>query len=146
METAPKFCFKVLKTHHSAIHRQIYDAIEIQASPEDQLLNSKSEWGLNHIPRLITDIPIDDHKPEPDLREPGKKLDLPGHHDKQRRQPEQEAHLDHFQTQFKQRKRKRLDQKRLQSEVPGQPDDPGDPSDHHGIQHEAQEVLHPIQV
>ena len=134
----PEFSFNVLKTHHRAIHRQIWEGIHIQATPDDQLMNSKSEWGLNPIPRLMTSFPIDGLKPESYPGGPGKKLDLPGHIDPQKRQLDQETILDDFQAKYKQRKRRRQEQQKQQGEVPGPPDVPGDPPTHQDLQKQAQ--------
>ena len=54
-ETKPEFQFKVLKSYRSSLDRQISEAIIIDNEPPQNLLNSKSEWGSNRIPRLIID-------------------------------------------------------------------------------------------
>ena len=40
LEEPPEYSYKILKKHHSAIHRQIWEAISIQSIHDDQLLNS----------------------------------------------------------------------------------------------------------
>ena len=52
--TPPKFTVKILSSHKSATERQISEAIAIEESDYDNLLNSKSEWGMNAIPRQKT--------------------------------------------------------------------------------------------
>ena len=51
MRTAPKFSVKRLGTYLSGLERQIREALAIQAGEYDNLLNSKSEWAMNAIPR-----------------------------------------------------------------------------------------------
>ena len=54
-EAKPEFQFKVVKSYRSSLDRQISEAILIDNEPPQHLLNSKSEWGSNRIPRLIID-------------------------------------------------------------------------------------------
>ena len=51
-QSPPDFQFGVITTCRSALERQIKEAIHIQTSKLDILLNSKGEWGLNMIPQL----------------------------------------------------------------------------------------------
>ena len=51
-QSPPDFQSGVITTCRSALERQIKEAIHIQTSKLDILLNSKGEWGLNMIPQL----------------------------------------------------------------------------------------------
>ena len=59
MKKPPKFTVKVESTHLSATERQVAEAIAIEDSQYDNLLNSKAEWGLNSIPRQRTVVDSD---------------------------------------------------------------------------------------
>jgi len=52
----------VLKSHRSALDRQITEAVLIQVAGPDMLLNSRGEWNICKIPRLI----LDDEEPQED--------------------------------------------------------------------------------
>ena len=47
----PSFSFKVDRQWKSSLERQIGEALLISNSPETELLNCKTEWGCNPIPR-----------------------------------------------------------------------------------------------
>ena len=51
----PNFQFEVVKAFRSSLERQINEAILIELEDNNNLLNSKAEWGSNRIPRLILD-------------------------------------------------------------------------------------------
>ena len=53
-KSPPKYVVKVISSHKSATERQIAEAIAIENENYDNLLNSKSEWGQNSIPRQKT--------------------------------------------------------------------------------------------
>ena len=55
-EQAPSFSVKVVSKHRSATERQISEALLIEDGVFDNLLNSKTEWGGNRIPRQKTTI------------------------------------------------------------------------------------------
>ena len=48
----PDFKFKVESSHSDALSRQICEAVMIE---ETGILNSKSEFGMNHLCRMVTD-------------------------------------------------------------------------------------------
>jgi len=50
---APKFEFKVIKTCREALSRQVGEAVLIEESGN---LNSKAEFGMNHLCRLVSQI------------------------------------------------------------------------------------------
>ena len=50
-----KYQFKVKKTFKSSLERQIYESVMIDQQDRSQILNSRSEWGSNRIPRLMVD-------------------------------------------------------------------------------------------
>ena len=55
-ESTDKFRMVLIRTFRWAMHRQIVQAIEIEMSKPDILLNSKSEWGYPKIPRLRVEV------------------------------------------------------------------------------------------
>ena len=55
-----RYSFKVLKSFRSALARQISEAVLIQIAGPDMLLNSRGEWNVCSIPRLI----LEDKEPE----------------------------------------------------------------------------------
>ena len=73
----PEFTFKVHKSYTSSLERQIKEAIKIDEEPVDALMNSKSEWGLNSIPRITVIQDIPEGTPETALDEPAKGTNIP---------------------------------------------------------------------
>ena len=63
MGDPPPFTVEKLASHRSATERQIGEALEIEKGDFDELLNSKSEWGMNRIPRQV--IQEEDVNPQP---------------------------------------------------------------------------------
>ena len=51
-QSPPEFQFGVITTCKTSLERQIKEALYIQTTKLDILLNSKGEWGLNMIPQL----------------------------------------------------------------------------------------------
>ena len=54
-EIPPKYQFEVKKTFKSSLERQIFESVMIDQQDKGQILNSRSEWGSNRIPRLMVD-------------------------------------------------------------------------------------------
>ena len=54
MDTPLVYLTEVLGMHTSAIHRQLWEALEIATYPDDQIINTRKEWGMNPIPRNTT--------------------------------------------------------------------------------------------
>ena len=51
---------KIVKKHYSAFQRLVHEAVRIERNSKDKnisSLNSKSEYGRGHLPRLIVDEP-----------------------------------------------------------------------------------------
>ena len=48
----PRFQFKADRSWKSALERQLGEALLIDNTPQEHLMNGKSEWGLNPIPRV----------------------------------------------------------------------------------------------
>ena len=48
----PQFKMTVLKSHRSALDRQITEAIKINRTQRNKLMNNKTEWGHNKIVRM----------------------------------------------------------------------------------------------
>ena len=63
MGDPPPFTVDKVAAHRSATERQIGEALEIEKGDYDELLNSKSEWGMNRIPRQV--IQQEDVNPQP---------------------------------------------------------------------------------
>ena len=53
-EQTPKFKYEVKQSHVSAIERQISEAIMLQQTPRDIIMNSRSEWGFNFLPQQVS--------------------------------------------------------------------------------------------
>ena len=51
-DTAIRFGMKVLKVHMTAFRRQIHEAVKIQRSQKNSILNSKGEYNCCSLPRL----------------------------------------------------------------------------------------------
>ena len=73
----PNFIFKVHKSFTSSLERQIREAIRIDEEPVEALMNSKSEWGLNSIPRVTVVQDIPESTPETPIEEPTKGTNIP---------------------------------------------------------------------
>ena len=48
----PEFKMKILKSHRSALDRQVTEAIMIDRKERDKLMNNKTEWGHNKMTRM----------------------------------------------------------------------------------------------
>ena len=46
------FEFKLVGTNKTSLERQIKEALLIEHTPNENLMNSKAEWGFNAIPRV----------------------------------------------------------------------------------------------
>ena len=66
-EQPPLFKFKVDRTWKTSLGRQIREAILIQGSDPDTLMNSRSEWGSYAIPRVV----IENARPPDTQSSPG---------------------------------------------------------------------------
>ena len=51
-ESTPNFTFKLNKSWPSSLQRQIWEAMMIENTPTHELMNSRSEYGGNSIPRV----------------------------------------------------------------------------------------------
>ena len=52
LEGPPEFSYHLLGTHKSALERQIKEALAVEMTVCDVIMNGKGEWGQNLIPRL----------------------------------------------------------------------------------------------
>ena len=52
-EDTPEFKMTVIKTHKSALDRQISEAVHISNTPDDVLINRRSEWGHQILVRCV---------------------------------------------------------------------------------------------
>ena len=52
-EDTPTFKMTVMNTHRSALDRQISEAVHISNTPDDDLINRKSEWGHQKVVRCV---------------------------------------------------------------------------------------------
>ena len=48
----PEFNMTIMKSHRSALDRQITEAVKINNTDRDKLMNNKTEWGHNKIMRM----------------------------------------------------------------------------------------------
>ena len=60
------FKMKMTKKHHTALQRQIREALDIEGSGADIILNKKCEWNGSKIPRLRVEVgdTLEDEKKE----------------------------------------------------------------------------------
>ena len=49
------FSFRMMRQHKTSLERQIWEALLMETLEADTLMNSKGEWGQNHIPRASYD-------------------------------------------------------------------------------------------
>ena len=52
-DETPNFQFKLHKSWKTSLQRQIQEGLLIQNTDTDLLMNSRSEWGNNGIPRIV---------------------------------------------------------------------------------------------
>ena len=64
-EEAPDFIYKLDKQWKTSLSRQIGEALCISKADPATLMNSKSEWGSNRIPRVV----VEDKRPPPNPEE-----------------------------------------------------------------------------
>ena len=69
---SPEFSIKAEKSYKTSLGRQIGEAMKIGQSNPLFLMNSKSEWGGNKIPRVVVEDegPPPQPSPEPHLSQP----------------------------------------------------------------------------
>ena len=53
----PSFTFEVNKAYKTSLSRQIGEAIMINSTDQSKLMNSKSEFGMNAVPRVVIEDP-----------------------------------------------------------------------------------------
>ena len=58
----PEFSFKMDRSWKTSLQRQIHEAIRIEETDPSDLMNSRSEWGANCVPR----IKVNQHSDRPD--------------------------------------------------------------------------------
>ena len=104
----PVFIFKVSKVCQSSLERQIWEGVEIETSQTQRVINLKGEWGFNLPPNQATVFRGEIHDED---QEKGKKRQAG-------RPPEPPDPPDggpqgEFGEQFRQRKRRRVEARRL---------------------------------
>ena len=52
MTPPPKYSYTLLKTHKTALDRQVWEGVYISFEKSDHILNGKGEWGMNLFPQL----------------------------------------------------------------------------------------------
>ena len=77
---SPNFKFKVDKTWKSSLGRQIREAILINQEDPNRLMNSKSEWGNNGIPRITIEDTRPPEVPSPAHQTPDTQKHGPSEH------------------------------------------------------------------
>ena len=139
LEVPPQFKYKVINQPRYSLHRQIQEALEIGSREEGTLLNSKTEWGQNPLPRISTTF----LETVEEISTPPKWQEKTTYQKRARDQLEDEMPKASnpsafFQNQLKQRKRRRrMANTEEVQEVPDPPDGPpegeegeGQPPDH----------------
>ena len=56
METHPEFTMQVLSVHKTALHRQVTEAVLIERTKANVIMNSKGEWNGSKLPRVILEV------------------------------------------------------------------------------------------
>ena len=120
MVRPPSYSIQLVSAHKSSLERQIKEAILIELeSPDVELINGKSEWGQNRVPRVRNTMP--EHLRHPKYEEKKNPFNKrpKDEHDPSDDQlpvgpPSHDPHPDPecFQGQYKQRKRARIAAKR----------------------------------
>ena len=131
----PEFSFNQIRTHKSAIDRQIWEALLIEREKCSLTMNSKAEWGRNRIPRLVNDpeefieagiSPKDNHKTHTKRTADGFKVNPNTRGNLQPTSATQSAKVpivqasNTFESQYKQRKRQRVLQSKMQAYEAGE--------------------------
>ena len=108
---APKFSIKLVETCRTSTERQIKESLLIDGEDTSNLINNKSEWGQNPVPRQVTDFG-DKKWEEDDKEDPEAGRQRQG--DSQKEVGRQEGNP--FEKQFSQRRRKIREEKKLERE------------------------------
>ena len=113
MQSPPKFNFKLLGRFKTCLERQISEALAIENMNCDHIMNAKAEWGRNLIPRL-KNMPEEEFSTsfKPDsAKQAANKRTHEGFtvHPPDAHHEEDQHRQDTFQSQYKQRKRARLE-------------------------------------
>ena len=104
MQDPPQFSHTVLKTFKTSTERQVYEAVMIENTECDQILNSKSEYRHNALVRQVIEYRgelwanEDENLADNNCQKPVGRPQTP---------PNQEGDEGSFQNQFKQRRAKR---------------------------------------
>ena len=106
-EEPPLYTFKISKICQSSLERQIWEGVEIESSTAQRLMNQKGEWGCNLPPtQAIT------FRGEVIQEDKGKKRQA-GRPPEPPEPPDGGQQGDIFGEQFRQRKRRRVEARRL---------------------------------
>ena len=114
-EAAPQYSWEIVKKHKTSLERQIWEALHISNTREDALLNSKTEWGQNPIPRTVVNF-LDSQLEEHEHTHKGESNgQVPQAAKRQRHEEEEETHPANretekpsgdFHSQYKKRKKR----------------------------------------
>ena len=120
MEDPPEYSFHLLRRHKFAMDRQISEALAIEREENQISMNNKAEFGRNFIPRMMLDPDTSAWEDAPKSKSNQKsqqKRDANGFtiNQNSRTQPttHSEKHEAMFSSQYKQRKRRRIETNRL---------------------------------
>ena len=106
-EEPPLYTFKISKICQSSLERQIWEGVEIETSAAQRLMNQKGEWGCNLPPAQATT-----YRGEVYQEDKGKKRQA-GRPPEPPEPPDGGQQEDIFGEQFRQRKRRRVEARRL---------------------------------
>ena len=66
MVTPPEYSIQLVGSHRSSLERQIKEAILTEMEDtKNVLINGKSEWGQNKVPRARNALPEHERHPKP---------------------------------------------------------------------------------
>ena len=113
MEVAPEYTYKVSRVCQTSLERQMWEAMEIQDSDTQIVMNQKGEWGSNLPPSQVTtvggeiwDQSGDKGKKRSGGRPPEPLEQPPDEH-------QQSMTVNQFQGQYRQRKKRKLAERAL---------------------------------
>ena len=111
-DTPPETSHEVISKHHTSTQRQIWEAIKIDAEDCDNLMNNKSEWRQNSIPRMV--LEKRDHQDETPSQE--RRPETPQVISGETSSGRDDSHSD-FGSQYIQRKRRRKENEERQRQM-----------------------------
>ena len=96
-EEKPVFTYEVIRSYKTSLARQLDEALLIEREECTTIMNTKGEWGINLVPRLVTEDNSGFLKQKPEDKSSTSA----------KRPPPESREVSHFENQFKQRKKRK---------------------------------------